>query len=116
MASSGETGKSPQEPDKGSEAGDQAQLPSSEPGIGAHGSQCVQGHYSGASSIFQSCATLVGPAAYAVAIDSKLPGKCGINGLTYKNKFLIDDAFVAEKGDHQCLYPGIFQTTFFFFW
>ena len=56
----------------GSKEGDQPQLPSSEPEIGAH---CVQGHYRGAASIFQSCATLAVPAGYAVAIGSKLPGK-----------------------------------------
>ena len=55
--------------------GDKAQLLSSEPGIRAHGSHCVQGHYRGAAFIFQSCATLVEPAGYAVEIGSKLPGK-----------------------------------------
>ena len=59
----------------GSKDGDQAQLPSSEPGIGAHGSHCVQEHYRGTASIFQSCATLTEPAGYAVAIGLILPGK-----------------------------------------
>ena len=59
----------------GSKEGDQAQLTCSEPGIGAHGSHCVQGHYRGADYIFQSCSTLAEPAGYAVAIGSKLPGK-----------------------------------------
>ena len=39
--SSGETGRSLQEPDQESKEGDQAQLPSSVPGIGTHGSHCV---------------------------------------------------------------------------
>ena len=73
--SSGETGRSPQEPDQRCKAGDQAQLPSSEPGICAHGSNCVQGYYPGVAYIFQSCATLAKPARYAVTISSKLPGK-----------------------------------------
>ena len=46
-----ETGRSPQVPDQQSKEGDQAQLPSSEPRISAHGSHCVQGHYRGEASI-----------------------------------------------------------------
>ena len=75
LPSIGETERSPQEPDQGSKEGDQAHVPSSEPGIDAHGSHCVQGALSGAASIFQSCATLVKPAGYAVAICLKLSGK-----------------------------------------
>ena len=44
--------------------GDQAQLQSSEPGIGAHGSYCVQGHYRETASIFQYSAII----AVAVAV------------------------------------------------
>ena len=55
-----------------SKEGDQAQLPSSEPGIGAHGLHCVQWHYCGTASIFQSCANLAEPARYAVALGSKI--------------------------------------------
>ena len=42
--SSEKTGRNPQEPDQESKEGDQAQLPSSEPGIGAYGLHCVQGY------------------------------------------------------------------------
>ena len=59
----------------GSKEGDQAQLPSSEPGMGTHGSHGVQGHYRGAAFILQSCEILAEPAGYAVAIGLKLPGK-----------------------------------------
>ena len=48
--SSGETGRSPQEPDQVNKEDYQAQLPSSEPRIGARGSHCVQRHYRGAAS------------------------------------------------------------------
>ena len=58
-----------------SKKGDQAQLQSSEPGIGEHGSLYVQGYHRGAASIFQSCQTLAELAGNAVAIGSKLPGK-----------------------------------------
>ena len=61
-------GNRPQKPDLGSKEDDHAQLLSSEPGIGAHGSNCMQGHYRGLASIFQSCATLAEPAGYDVAI------------------------------------------------
>ena len=73
--SSGETGRSPQESDQGSKEGDQAQLPSSEPGIDAHVSHYVQELYRGAVSTFQSSATLAESTGYAVAIGWKLPGK-----------------------------------------
>ena len=69
------TGISPQESDQAVRRVIKHQLPSSEPGISAHGSHCIQGHYRGAASIFQFCATLAEPAQYAVAIGSKLPGK-----------------------------------------
>ena len=59
----------------GTKERDQAQLPSSGPGISAHGSHCVEGHYRVAASIFQSCATLTEPSGYAIAIGSKTPGK-----------------------------------------
>ena len=59
---SGETGKSPQEPDQGYKKCDQAQLPYSEPGIGIHGPHCMKGHCRGAEFIFQFCATLAEPA------------------------------------------------------
>ena len=42
------------------------------------------------------------PVGYAVAIGSKLPVKCGINGLTCWIKFLMDDIFVVEEGEQQC--------------
>ena len=59
----------------GDKEGDQVKLPSSETEIGAHGSHCLQGHYRGTASIFRSSATLAEPAAYAVAVSSKLRGK-----------------------------------------
>ena len=64
-----------QEPDQERKEGDQAQLPSPEPGMGVHGSHCVQGYFRGATSVFQSCATLNEPAGYAVAIGLKVLGK-----------------------------------------
>ena len=97
----------------GSKEGDQTQLPSSEPGIDAHGSQCVEGHYLGAASICQSCATLAEPAGYVVAIGSKLPGKIQHNGLTCRNKFLMDDAFLVEEGEQQFFLPWIFADNSF---
>ena len=69
------SGRSPHEPDQASKEDDQAQLPPSEIEICLHGSHCVQGHYRGAASIFQSCETLTEPPGYAAAIDSKLSGK-----------------------------------------
>ena len=59
----------------GSKKSDQVELPSSEPGIGAHESHCVQWHYREAASIFESCAALAEPGDYAVVIGAKLPGK-----------------------------------------
>ena len=38
--------------------------------------------------------------------------KCGINGLTCRNEFLMDDAFVVEEGDQQSFDLGFLQTTF----
>ena len=91
--------------------GNQAQLSSSEPGVGAHGSHRVQGHQRGAASVFQSCATLAEPTGYAVAIGSKLPNK--INGLTCSNKFLMDHVFVVEEDDQQYLTLDFSRQIFF---
>ena len=54
----------------GEQGGWSSSATSSEPGIGAQGSHCMQGHYRRTASIFQSCTTLVEPAWYAVAIGS----------------------------------------------
>ena len=39
--------------------------------------------------------------------------KCGINGLAWRNKFLMNVAFVVEEGDEQCFDLGFLQTTLF---
>ena len=39
--------------------------------------------------------------------------KCGINGLTCRNKFLMDDAFDIEEGDEQCFDLRFLLTTLF---
>ena len=73
----------------------------------------LQGHYRGAAFIFQFCASLAEPAGYAIAIGSNRPFKCGINGLTCRIKFLMEDAFVVEEGNQQCFDLGFLQTTLF---
>ncbi|KAK9739063.1 hypothetical protein QE152_g9343 [Popillia japonica] len=67
--------KCPQDPDQGSTGGVHHQLPSSEPGIGAHELHRMQMHCHGAAFSFQLSATLAEPAGYAVAIGSKRTGK-----------------------------------------
>ena len=39
--------------------------------------------------------------------------KCSINGLTHRNKYLMDDAFIVEEGDQQCFDVEFLQTTLF---
>ena len=39
--------------------------------------------------------------------------KCGINGLTCRKKFLVDDAFAVEKGEQQSFDLRFLQTTLF---
>ena len=92
--SSGETGRSPQEPTQGVRRVIKHSYHLLSQKLPHTDRTGVQGHYRGAASIFLSCGTLAEPAGYAVALGSNL--LCCINGLNCRNKFLMNDVFVVE--------------------
>ena len=97
----------------GSKEGVKAQLPSSEPEIGAYGSHCVQGHYRGAASNLQSWATLAESAGYTVAIGSKLPGKMRHLWFDLQEQTLYGWCLCCRRRRSTVFWPWIFADDYF---